>query len=173
MKNVLMRNSIVIFLSLLLFGCVKNEKQKKRTKPLTLDINFKEFGFTTLAYDEKKMEIDTAFWKYHEIDSTILFKINLKNITEKSFYIRTHLVANNIPFLIKYTDKDDKIILEIIQQFNTVCSDSLIFEKNNLKTHTNSPILNKGFNICYEHDGMHIINKIAPIYNNDTIVISH
>ncbi|KUJ62001.1 hypothetical protein AR687_10625 [Flavobacteriaceae bacterium CRH] len=79
MKNVLTRNSVFM----LLFGCIKNEKYK--TKPLTFGINFEEFGLTTLAYDEKKMEIDTTVWKYHEIDSIVLFKINLKNITKKAF----------------------------------------------------------------------------------------
>jgi len=119
------------------------------------------------------MEIDSTVWKSHERDSIALLKINLKNITKKAFYVKTHLVANNIPFLIKYHDGKGKIILEIIQQYNIVYSDSLIFEKSNLKSFTKSPTLNQSFNIGYQHDGVNSIKQITPIYKSDTIDISN
>lgn len=178
MKNVKIINKLFLFCILSLFLSLqsfnKNKFLRINKEPLMFEISFKDFGNVKLAFDEKKMEIDTIVWKNHEKDNVVLFKINLENLNKKSFYVRTHLVGNKMPFLIKYSKgKKDQIVLEIVQLLNTVYSDSLIFKKSSLQNFVKTPILNQVFNVGYQKSGIKTICKFKPKYKKDTIDISN
>ncbi|MBB6370064.1 hypothetical protein [Chryseobacterium shigense] len=137
-----------------------------KPSPLIFNVVYEDFGEKRLAFNPEKIEIDSLIWANHENDSIVYYKICLKNIEKRPFVLKTKLVATKIPFLLRYSQqKNNEIILEVIQQFNTVWKDSLIFSKNgNYK---------EVYRIGYYHNGVNEASRLHPIYKNDTLDITN
>jgi len=136
-----------------------------KINPLVFNVVFEDFGERRLAFNSEKIEIDSLIWTNHENDSVVYYKIFLNNIEKRAFVLKTKLVATKIPFLLRYSQqKNNEIVLEVIQQFNTVWKDSLIFSKNgNYK---------EVYKIGYYHNGVNETTRLHPIYKNDTLDIT-
>jgi hypothetical protein len=172
MINVKTKNrNIILAMLLLLIGCKENkthqtQKQEVIKKPLVFNVEFKTFGETELAYNQEKKQIDESVWKNHYQDSVVYFNINLER---KIIVLKTQLVATKIPFLLKYNEgKESGLILEVVQQFNTIYSDSIIFKKG-----VDSLIVDQAFRIDYQHNGNNNIHRLQVNQHHDTIDISN
>lgn len=176
MTNVKIKNRIILLaVFTLLVGCKENKVEKQEViKPLVFEVNFKDFGDYQIDFDKNK-------WKNHERDSIVYFNFNLQNTKKESFIIKTSLVSPNIPFLIRYkkldkvekfTDgkKNEYLNINIIQQFNTIYNDSLIFK--NIAS-ADFPIVDQSFRIGYQHIGVDEICQLKVNQHQDTIDISH
>ena len=195
MKSVKIRNKIVIIItfSLVYFSCndtnkktntsVKHEERDNNHKALNFDINFETYGSKRLAYNKKTISIDSLIWKNRSInkDSIVYFNINLKNLKKEPFVIKTDLVATNIPFLIEYRKiKKESIFfdgtklvhinLNIVQQFNTIYVDSLVFK---IVPNSDFPYLEQAFNIGYQKIGSRSLCALHPIQYKDTIDLTN
>lgn len=176
MTCVKIKNSVtVLTIILLLIGC---EKQKEHSierqevkKPLVFNAQFQTFKNIQLAYNEKNMQVDSDVWANHINDSIVYFNIDLENLKKEPLILKTKLVSTKIPFLLKYhKGKGNSVILEIVQQFNTVYSDSIIF---NVNKNVDIIGVDQAFRIGYQHNGTDEICQLKVNHHQDTIDISH
>jgi len=168
MKHVKIKNSITILTILsLLTGCKKQEKhlieKQDVKKPLVFNVDFKNFG-------EYQIKINNEKWKNHEKDSIIYFDVLLANLKSKRLKIKTSAASYNIPILLKYSKaQEDLAILEIVQQFNTVYSDSIILKNDKI---SDFPVVKNAYRIGYQHSGVDEICQLKVNQHHDTIDIS-
>lgn len=156
-----------------------NKIDKKHiSSPLSFTLDFDDYGSKTLAYNRETISIDSVIWKNHEKDSILYINVNLKNLKIEPFVIKTSLVATKIPFLIQYQEmkKTEKntdgvyINLNIVQQFNTIYSDSLVFKLYEIG---NSPAIEQAFRLGYQKNGTITICALPVFQKRDTIDISN
>ena len=173
--NVKIRNRIILLaIFLLIVGCKENnaekiEKQEVK-KPLVFNVKFNAFKNIKLAFDEEKMLIDSTIWENNLQDSIVYFKINFENLKKQPIILKTRLIATRIPFLLRYSEgKDNKIVLEVVQQFNKIYSDSIIFRKDNI---ADFPVVEQAFRVGYQHNDIDEICQVQVKQTQDTIDIS-
>lgn len=168
------KNSVIVLAIVLFNGCKKQNEysiQKQEVKkPLVFNVQFQKFENMQLAYNEKKILVDSAIWKDHLQDSIIYFKINFENLKKEAVILKTALAASKIPIFLKYRKgAEDKVILEIVQQANTVYSDSIILKND--KTN-DFPTVENAYRIGYQHTGVDEICQLKVNQYHDTIDIS-
>ncbi|UZT98526.1 hypothetical protein ODZ84_02855 [Chryseobacterium fluminis] len=174
MTHVKIKNSVIVLAILLFNGCKKQNEysiQKQEVKkPLVFNVQFQKFENMQLAYNEKKILVDSAIWKDHLQDNIVYFKINFENLKKEAVILKTTLAASKIPIFLKYRKgAEDKVILEIVQQANTVYSDSIILKND--KT-IDFPIVENAYRIGYQHTGIDEICQLKVNQHHDTIDIS-
>lgn len=174
MTHVKIKNSVIVLAIVLFNGCKKQNEysiQKQEVKkPLVFNVQFQKFENMQLAYNEKKILVDSAIWKDHLQDSIVYFKINFENLKKEAVILKTTLGASKIPIFLKYRKgAEDKVILEIVQQANTVYSDSIILKND--KTN-DFPIVENAYRIGYQHTGVDEICQLKVNQHHDTIDIS-
>lgn len=173
------KSRIVLLVTLIfLIECRQNKKpqiQKQEiVKPLTFNVELKFFG---------RFEINTKpiDWKNHETDSIIFFYFTFPNIKKEPVVIKTSLVSTRIPFLVEYEKSErvekftyDKPIeyytINLIQQFNTIYNDSIIFKASNS---IDILAVDQAFRIGYHHIGVDEICQLKVNQRYDTIDISN
>lgn len=165
MSKIINKTFLLVVLSLFM-GCKENKEQliqKQRGKPLVFKVDFKSFG-------EYQIKINNEQWKNHEKDSVIYFDILLANLKSERLKIKTSTVSNNIPILLTYSKaQEDLAILEIVQQFNTVYSDSIILKNDKI---SDFPVVKNAYRIGYQHSGVDEICQLKVLQHHDTIDIS-
>lgn len=168
--------------SFLILGC-KDSKNNFKTNSLSKNKNIKETSLELKVelLDYGTYEVDVKDWKTHLYDTVTYFKINLRNIKKEPFVIKTSLVATNIPFVIEYQkiSKVDKyrdgtkieyFNLNILQQFNIVYNDSIIFKIDNI---ADFPIADQVFRIGYQKIGGRSLCELPFEWKSDTLDISN
>ena len=153
------------FILILLFGsCQKS----KHTEPLQKTVYFDTYGKVQLGLIKSGL-VDTAFWENHMQDSLIYFKIKFKELEPKVLVVKTDLVANRMPFLVKYNKiSEQNSVLEIVQQFNTVYSDSIILSTNS----KNKTIeVKEIYKVVYPHNFPPEVRSVPVRFSNDTLDI--
>lgn len=161
-------NLILFFIFILLIGCKENKKQtiqkKEVEKSLVFKIDLQNYG----VYDIGKY---TKKWENSEKGNVLYFDVFFKKLKKERIKIKTNAVATNMPIIIKYSKgKENKEILEIVQQFNTIYSDSIIFRKENI---ADFPVVDQAFRIGYQHNGTDVICQLKVNQHHDTIDISN
>jgi len=174
MSNIIINKTILLAVFPLFIGCKENKEQiiqKQRGEPLVFNVNFKTFENIKLAHDEKKMMIDSAIWNDHLQDSIVYFKINFENLKKEPLILKTSLIASKIPFFLKYSKgTEDKVILEIVQQLNTIYSDSIILTNDKI---SDFPVVKNAYRIGYQHSGVDEVCQLKVNQHHDTIDISN
>lgn len=170
------KNSFIITFFLLLIICCKEKQPEKpvniptKQQPLSFTINFKDFG-------DHQINISDIDWKNHSKDSIVYFKINFENLKKEPITIKTSLVSPNIPFIVQYNklnkvdeytdgNKMEYFNLNIVQQFNTIYNDSIIFKTSK---NIEIPFVDQAFRIGYHHIGVDEICQIQPKSGERTI----
>ncbi|MFP3591828.1 hypothetical protein [Chryseobacterium sp. SIMBA_038] len=162
MTNVKTKNSLILLIMFSIFSCKENHKIDHHRDNLNFKIEFNDFG-------KRQINITKDNWDKHKANDFLYFDILLKNANKKKVIIKTKKVANNIPLLINYTkNKNNVISLEIIQQFNTVYSDSIVFKGSN-----ESLKINNAFRIGHQHNGTDEVCPLTIIEKADTLDISN
>jgi hypothetical protein len=181
-KIIIKNNYILIFclfiFILILILCISMlpPKTQKTNKNIIFDIKFNEYGTLQLGVLKNKIDIDTLIWKKHEQDSIVYFNVSLNNLNIKPFIIKTKLIASKIPFFIEYKKiklnhrKDNYINLNIVHQFNTICTDSIILINDSKVQY---PHIEKVFRVCYQKFGKNSTSKIPIHWNKDTLDLSN
>ena len=179
MTVVKIKNKIIILciLHIVTVGCRSVEKKidilqiKNKNNSLVINANLNSFGSS---------EINEINWENNSKDSVAYFYFNLKNIKTDPFFIKTHLIATNIPFKIEYKKltkdgdydrtKLEYININIIHQFNTIYIDSLIFK---VKASDKFPVLEKAYQVGYQKVGGRSLCVLPFKRINDTLDISN
>ncbi len=167
MSNIIINKTILLAVFPLFIGCKESKEQiiqKQREKPLVFKVSFKDFGNYQINIDKDK-------WKDHEKDSIIYFDVLLANLKSERLKIKTSAVSYNIPILLKYSKpQGDVPILEIVQQFNTIYSDSIILTNNKIG---DFPVVKNAYRIGYQHSGVDEVCQLKVNQHHDTIDISN
>ncbi|AZA47622.1 hypothetical protein EG346_05210 [Chryseobacterium carnipullorum] len=168
MRHVKTKNSITVLTILSLLTSCKEQKkysiEKQEVKePLVFKVDFKNYG-------EYQIKMNKEKWRNHEKDSIIYFDVLLANLKNERLKIKTSTVSSSIPILLKYSKaQEDLAILEIVQQFNTVYSDSIILRNDKI---SDFPIVENTYRIGYQHNGVDEICQLKVDQHHDTINIS-
>lgn len=156
---------LAFFLVIVLVSCQKQIVHE----PLSRTVYFQSFGKVQLGLSSD-LSVDSTMWKGREKDSVAFFTIQLEGLKPNPLVVKTSLVATKIPFLIKYTQLSAQTsALEVVQQFNTVYSDSIILEKNDSKTFK----ILKAYKVQYPHNYSPIVNALDFKIKNDTLDLSN
>jgi hypothetical protein len=174
MINVLLKNRIIYICLILFFSCKDSKKEdliiknvsvanslkkiESNKRPLSFYIEYSNF------YDIK-IPYDSINWEEIETDSLITIKLSFKKVLKKDYIIKTRLIATNIPFIFKIKkEKNKDITFMIIQQHNTVLSDSLVFKLENKKY-----FFDKAFSTQYTHQDIDFICKLE-VKQKDSLI---
>lgn len=178
MQNVKVKSKLILFATIIfLIGCKQNKKtqiqKQENVKPLTFNLELNKFG----RYAINTEPID---WNKHETDSIIYFYLTFQNIKKEPIVLKTSLVSTGISFMVEFkklkrlekstTDKKiEYYSLNLLQHFNTIYIDSIIFKASN-----NIDILavDQAFRIGYHHIGIEEICQLKVIQQYDTIDLS-
>lgn len=160
---------------------IGNREKDTNHSPLVFNVVFETYGNKTLAYNKETISVDTLTWKNNEYDTVAYFNIELQNLKKEPFVIKTSLLATEIPFLIEYQKlkkveeytngtKREYVNLNIVHQFNTVYTDSIIFK---LADNADLPVLEQAFRVGYQKVGGRSLCELPAIWQRDTLDLSN